>query len=126
MTTTELATQRTMSLVKLLREFTPVEQIQTPDHTWAAETEWLRANHPRRLARLRRSIERSGIGDPIQLCHGHPDCGIHRHVVDGHHRVVIARELGIKRVPVGDAWAPDADWFMYSSDQLDDDPEATA
>ncbi|BBB01039.1 hypothetical protein RVR_8271 [Actinacidiphila reveromycinica] len=115
--------QRTMSLAKLLREFAPVEQLQTPGHSWDTEAAWLKTNHPRRLARVRRSIERLGIEDPIQLCYGHPDCGTERHVVDGHHRIVIARDLGIKRLPVGDAWAPGADWFMGASDQLGDDPE---
>jgi hypothetical protein len=119
-------TQRTMSLAKLLREFAPVEQLQTPGHSWDIEAAWLKENHPRRLARVRRSIERVGIEEPIQLCYGHPDCGTERHVVDGHHRIIIACDLGIKRLPVGDAWARDADWFMGASDQLGDDPEETA
>ncbi|HEY6117668.1 MAG TPA: ParB N-terminal domain-containing protein, partial [Candidatus Dormibacteraeota bacterium] len=99
-----MTTQKSMSLAKLLREFAPVQQTETPDHTWDTEAAWLYENHPRRLARLRRSIERLGIEEPIRLCWGHPDCGTTRHVVDGHHRAVIAQELGIKRVPVGDAW----------------------
>ena len=115
-----MSSQRTMSLAKLLRTYTPVEQLQTAGHTWETEIAWVRAQHPRRLTRLRRSIERLGIEEPIRLCYGHPHCGIERHVVDGHHRVIIAVELGIGRVPVADAW-DGSDWMLWANDQEGDD-----
>lgn len=111
-----------MSLAKLLREFAPVEQLQTPGYGWDAEFRWLDENHPRRMERLRRSVERLGIEEPIRLCYGHPDCGTALHVVDGHHRVAVARGLGLRRVPVGDAWEEGSDWFLYSGDGCGDDP----
>jgi hypothetical protein len=112
-----------MSVAKLMRLFAPVEQTRTPDHDWAAEIAWLAAHHPRRMTRLRESIRREGIIEPIRLCYGHPDCGDQLHVVDGHHRLVLAHELGHRRVPVGDAWEAGSDWMYAMDDNLHDDPE---
>lgn len=120
-----MSTQRTMSVAKLLRNFMPVEQLRNDTHDWNAETAWLHANHPRRMARLRDSIAKLGIEEPLRLCYGHPDCGTEQHVVDGHHRLAIAADLGIRRVPVGDAW-DGSDWWMAIDDNLDDDPEPSA
>lgn len=113
--------QKTMSTARLLRLFTPTEQTVTPGHDWDTEAAWLYANHPVRMAKLRRSIEKLGIEEPIRLCWGHPTCGTKLHVVDGHHRAVVARELGLKRVPVADAW-DGTEWFIHSWDQDQDDP----
>jgi len=118
-----IPSQRTMSVAKLMRKFQPVEQIQSLNHNWTAETAWITANHPRRLARLRQSIRKHGIVEPIRLCYGHESCGEQRHVVDGHHRIVIAQELGIRRVPVGDAWEEGSDWMYGMDDNPGDDPE---
>lgn len=115
--------QRTMSVAKLMRLFAPVEQTRTPGHGWEAEAAWLAEHHPRRMARLRASIQREGILDPIRLCYGHPDCGDQLHVVDGHHRLTLAHELGHRRVPVGDAWEAGSDWWTSIDDNLNDDPE---
>ncbi|MFE2556013.1 ParB N-terminal domain-containing protein [Streptomyces sp. NPDC059352] len=114
-----------MSLAKLFRLFQPVELLQTPGHTWETETAWLRQHHPRRMARIRGSVERHGILEPIRLCYGDPACGTDLHVVDGHHRAVIAQELGIKRVPVADAW-DGSDWWLHVPDEQQEDPEEWA
>lgn len=118
-----MSQQKTMSLAKLFRLFSPVEQLQTPTHTWNVETTWLHEHHPRRMARVRNSIQRLGILDPLRLCYGDDSaCGTTLHVVDGHHRAVIARELGIKRVPVASAW-DGSDWWTSIDESQDDNPE---
>lgn len=105
--------QKTMSVAKLIREFTPAEQTVTPDHNWDVEAAWLYKHHADRMQLLRTSIQKIGIEEPIRLCWGHPTCGTALHVVDGHHRAVLARDLDIKRVPVADAW-DGTDWFANS------------
>lgn len=109
-------TQTTMALAKLTRLYATAS-----GHTWAEERTWLETRHPRRMARLRREIAAQGIEDPIRLCRGNPACGPEWHVVDGHHRVVIAEDLGITRVPVGGAWT-DTEWMYYADDNPGDDP----
>lgn len=113
--------QQSMSVAKLMRLFHPVEQLATPGHDWPTELQWLRDNHPRRIARIRRSIERRGILDPIRLCYADPTCGPTHHVVDGHHRIAIALDLDIKRVPIADAW-DGSDWLLHTPDEQNEDP----
>lgn len=120
-----MSTQKTMSVAKLLRLFTPTEQTVTPGHDWDTEAAWLYENHPVRMGKLRRSITKLGIEEPIRLCYGHPTCCSARHVVDGHHRAILARDMGLQRVPVADAW-DGTDWFIHSWDQDSDDPTAGA
>lgn len=108
-----MSAQKTMSVAKLLRQFTPTEQTVTPGHDWNVEAAWLYTNHTERMAKLRISILKLGIEEPIRLCYGHPTCCQARHVVDGHHRAVLARDMGLKRVPVADAW-DGTDWFANS------------
>lgn len=108
-----MTTQKTMSVAKLIRLFPPAEQTITPAHTWDVEAAWLYQHHTDRMAKLRASITKLGIEEPIRLCWGHPTCGQALHVVDGHHRAVLARDLGLKRVPVADAW-DGTDWFVNS------------
>lgn len=119
-----MTTQKTMSVAKLIRLFTPTEQTVDPGHTWDTEAAWLYENHPVRMAKLRNSITKLGIEEPIRLCWGHPDCCQAKHVVDGHHRAILARDMGLKRVPVADAW-DGTEWFINCWDQDQDDPVAS-
>lgn len=120
-----MSKQKTMSVAKLLRLFTPTEQTVTPGHDWDTEAAWLYENHPVRMAKLKTSITKLGIEEPIRLCWGHPSCCGAKHVVDGHHRAIVARDMDIKRVPVADAW-DGSDWFLNSWDQGGDDPRTAA
>jgi hypothetical protein len=108
-----MTAQRSMSVAKLFRLFTPAEQTVDARHNWDAEAAWLYTNHTERMAKLRHSITKLGIEEPIRLCYGNPTCCNARHVIDGHHRAVLAKDLGIKRVPVADAW-DGTDWFANS------------
>lgn len=119
-------TQATMSLTKVMRLFMPAEQLTVPEHDWDAETAWLYTHQPRRMSRLTESIDKWGITVPVRLCYG-PDggcCGL-LHTVDGCHRIVIARTLGIGRIPVADAWDEDTSWRYYMDDSFADDPAQT-
>jgi hypothetical protein len=108
-----MTTQKTMSVAKLFHLFTPTEQTVDARHTWDTEAAWLYTNHTDRMAKLRASIAKLGIEEPIRLCYGNPTCCHAQHVVDGHHRAVLARDMGLKRVPVADAW-DGTDWFTNS------------
>lgn len=88
------------------------------DTGWDEERAWLLANHPRRLARIRGEIER-GVFPPVRL-----DFDA-RSVVDGHHRIIAAEQLGLQEIPVADAW-DGSDWSLFASDQGGDDPEEIA
>ncbi len=101
--------QQTMSLSNLMREFTNGDAT-----SWPEERDWLTANHPRRLARIRAEIE-AGDFPPIRLDYSD------KSVIDGHHRIIAAEQLGHQRVPVADAW-DGSDWHLYASDQGGDDP----
>lgn len=105
-----------MPLTELVARFGPASE-----WSWAEERTWLEENHPRRMARLQRLIGVEGIEDPIRLCRGCSSCEA-PHVVDGHHRVVVALLLGIESVPVADAWEEGADWMYYMDDNPGDDP----
>jgi hypothetical protein len=98
-----------MSLAKLLRDFTNGD-----DTSWQEERDWLTTNHPRRLARIRREIE-DGDFPPVRLDYSD------RSVIDGHHRIIAAEQLGRACIPVADAW-DGSDWAHYASDQGGDDP----
>lgn len=103
--------QQTMSLAKLMREFTNGD-----DTSWDQERAWLLANHPNRLARIRDEIQ-AGNFPPIRLDYS---C---MSVIDGHHRIIAAEQLGRDRVPVAYAW-DGSDWYLHASDQGSDDPAA--
>lgn len=77
-----------MSLTLLLVGWDPGDP-----HTWADEFKWLEKHHNGKLELLRLDIIAHGIREPIQL-------GNDGRVWDGHHRIYIANQLGIKRVPV--------------------------
>lgn len=60
---------------------------------WEAEFDWLRSHHADRLAQLRAAVEAEGrIVEPVQV-------GPDGRVWDGHHRVMVAHDLGLP-VPV--------------------------
>lgn len=99
---------RTMQLTKLLTNFTNGDETG-----WDVERTWLVTNHPRRLARIKAEIE-SGDFPPIRL-----DFAEQR-VVDGHHRIIAAEQLGRDTVPVANAW-DGSEWWLLSTDQGGDD-----
>ncbi|MFF7899970.1 ParB N-terminal domain-containing protein [Streptomyces sp. NPDC007920] len=97
-----------MALADLLQGFT------NGDGTgWDEERAWLEKNHPRRLARIRSEIK-AGLFPPVRL-----DFNDHS-VVDGHHRIVAALQLGRHTVPVADAW-DGSDWALHASKRGGDD-----
>ena len=56
-----------------------------------------RHHDPEMMERLKKSIQQHGWADPI-IANGHPKCkGV---VIGGHARIKIAKELGMKKVPV--------------------------
>lgn len=73
--------------------------------SWAEEREHLEAIHPNRLARIRREIE-SGFLPPIAVCFNE------KRVIDGHHRVLVAADLGLTEIPAVDAWV-DEEWTKH-------------
>jgi len=85
---------RNMLLADLLSDYTTGD-----DGPWREEREHLEAIHAERLAELRISVARDGIREPIALC------PTDKRVVDGHHRILVAEDLGLVDVPVADAWA---------------------
>lgn len=105
------ATER-LALATLMRDFTNGD-----DTSWPDEIAWIKANHPRRLARITHEIQ-NGFLPPIRLCFNE-----HR-VIDGHHRITAALDLGLDTISVADAWDPDSDWWRYADDSGADDPEA--
>lgn len=105
-----------MRVADLVAEFAPAS-----DWSWDEERAWLRKNHPRRLARIGRLVAAEGIEEPLRLCRGCGGC-TGPHVVDGHHRVVVAEDLGLEVVPVADAWEEGADWMYYIDENPGDDP----
>lgn len=104
-------TDQQMPLAEFLRTFSPVS-----DHTWQDERAWLEEHHPRRLGRIRRLIAAEGIEDPVRVC------WTTHVVIDGHHRVIAAEDLGLDTVPVADAWEAGMDWAYYADDNSGDDP----
>lgn len=59
---------------------------------WDVEFAWLRANHTARLADLTASILDHGVQVPILL-------GPDGRIWDGHHRLCVARHLGLRTIP---------------------------
>lgn len=110
---TTMTEVRTMPLTQLLTDYTNGD-----DTGWDAERAWLTSQHPRRLARIRAEIQ-AGQFPPIRL-----DL-VEQRVVDGHHRIVAAEQLGRTTVPYANAW-DGSEWWLESSDQGGDDPAPTA
>ncbi|MFE3202165.1 ParB/Srx family N-terminal domain-containing protein [Embleya sp. NPDC059237] len=86
-------TRRTMPIADLFRDYTTGDGADWPGER--AELEKIHADH---LAELRISIAQHGIREPVLLC------PFERRVIDGHHRVLVAEDLGLVEVPVTDAW----------------------
>ncbi|MBF6358174.1 ParB N-terminal domain-containing protein [Nocardia higoensis] len=80
------------SLLKVLGE------VATGDGwAWESEASWLWEQQPEYMAALEREISRDGIQEPIEIA-ATAD-GRYR-MWNGHHRVVIARWLGLSDIPV--------------------------
>jgi hypothetical protein len=77
-----------MPLAKVLRDFRDGDE-----HGWDTEFRYLRKEHGDSLAALSRSVRESGICEPIHL-------GSDGRVWDGHHRLCVATDLGLRDVPV--------------------------
>jgi len=60
---------------------------------WEEEFRYLIVSHGREISELMFQIRKDGIKEPILL-------GPDRRIWDGHHRLLCARVLGIKEVPV--------------------------
>lgn len=56
----------------------------------------------RQLQKLTESIEQEGIREPISFTVLHGE----KYIVNGHHRVLAARRLGIKEVPAREVTLP--------------------
>ncbi|GAA3591220.1 ParB N-terminal domain-containing protein [Streptomyces osmaniensis] len=97
-------------LAELFRDYENGDQ-----SSWSDERAWITTQHPRRLARIRDEIQ-SGFFPPVRLDFAE------RRVVDGHHRLIAAEQLGLEDVPVADAW-DDSGWAEFASPQGDDDKE---
>lgn len=72
---------------------------------WTAERAWLEEQHADELARLTASVVAEGIRDPIRVCDKD------KRVIDGHHRAIVAQDLGLAMVPVANAWT--CGWYPY-------------
>jgi ParB-like chromosome segregation protein Spo0J len=90
-----------MALADLLANYRPGSY--DPPWTWNDERRDLLAREPDFLHGLRADIAANGIREPVQLHHGE------RRVWDGHHRIVVAIDLGLPAVPVVDARYSDTD-----------------
>ncbi|MFJ6348623.1 hypothetical protein ACIQKB_04000 [Streptomyces sp. NPDC092046] len=100
-----------MTLDSLMRDYTNGDQT-----SWPEEFAWIKANHPRRLARITREVQ-AGHFPPVRLDFEE------KRVIDGHHRITAAADLGLAHVPVADAWGTDQEWWLFASDSGADDPE---
>lgn len=80
----------TMLLADVLSQYRDGDELSDG---WTEEFDWLRQEHPSRLADLRDSISRDGIKFPVLL-------GTDGRVWDGHHRLCVAVDLALESVPV--------------------------
>lgn len=105
---------RRIVLNLLFREFTNGDET-----SWDDEREWLLANHADRLARIRKEIQ-AGHFPPIRVDF------TERRVIDGHHRIIAAEQLGLELVPIADAY-DGSDWadHAYADTSGGDDPMST-
>jgi len=83
-----------MLLADLLRDYTTGDQ-----GDWIEERTYLEQIHAEHLAELRVSVARDGIREPVRLCR------TEMRIIDGHHRILVAEDLGLREIPVADAWA---------------------
>lgn len=79
---------QTMLVETLLSEYRDGDE-----HGWPTEFAWLIEHHTKKVLNLLGEVREEGIRDPILL-------GPDKRVWDGHHRLLVARILGIRRVPV--------------------------
>jgi ParB-like chromosome segregation protein Spo0J len=77
-----------MSIETVLAEYRDGDE-----HGWDTEFEYLETHHGERIAALRASIAEEGMREPVLL-------GSDGRVWDGHHRLCVANELGMKMIPV--------------------------
>ena len=56
----------------------------------------------KQLAKLMQDIKENGIKEPIKIIEYEGS----RYVVDGHHRLIVAKKLGIRSVPVEEVSFP--------------------
>lgn len=66
--------------------------------TWEEETVLLETHDTVRTAELTADIRTNGMRDPIRVC------DTDGRVIDGHHRAIVARALGMTHIPVASAW----------------------
>lgn len=82
--------------------------------TWEEETVLLDTHDRVRMRELTADIRAHGMRNPIRVCDTE-----HR-VIDGHHRAIVARLLGMTHVPVASAWesgwTPDLTGFPTEED----------
>ena len=77
-----------MSMSRVLAEYAPGD-----GGTWLQEFAWMALHSSRKLRGLALSIEEIGVQRPILL-------GDDGRVWDGHHRILIATDVGMEGVPV--------------------------
>lgn len=77
-----------MRVAKILKEYTDGDE-----DGWDAEFAWIHEHHVDHLYDLTEDIKQYGIIHPILL-------GNDGRIWDGHHRLCVAVDLGIKRIPV--------------------------
>lgn len=79
---------KTMLVEHILRDYRDGDE-----HGWDTEFAYLISQHHLRIHALLLAVRASGMQNPILL-------GSDGRVWDGHHRLLVARILGLKRVPV--------------------------
>jgi hypothetical protein len=85
-----------MQVLDILRHYRDGDE-----YGWDTEFDMLRSEHGERLYEIARTAHRDGIREPILL-------GNDGRVWDGHHRLCVAVDFGIVRVPVDRAGGNDA------------------
>ncbi|MEV5068963.1 ParB N-terminal domain-containing protein [Microbacterium sp. LMI12-1-1.1] len=84
------------------------------EHGWDREFDLLATDHAKRIEHLAESVQRDGIREPIVI-------GPDGRVWDGHHRLAVAKLLGIAEVPVEFAGVADQGPPRPALEDLSDD-----